>query len=1027
MPTSTSSSRAKKIADRGQSCLLAVNPPHSSTGLRRVTHRLGFMCPAAPVIVLLVTFMQLARAGGPAYIAGISYFNPGTAGTPLTWAQGVVNYYTDHGSLSPTVSGPQGDALVADAFSQWTSISTAALSVTHAGQLAEDVNGTNVYRNSDGTITMPADIMPTATGTPVGIVYDVDGTVTDALLGQGAGDPSECFGNAVFGGLDNFGTDAYFLHALVVLNGNCVAQLPDPDVEYRLVRVLGQVLGLAWSQVNLNVQTDMPPPTSDDYAGFSIMHAIDSPSCVPIALCYSNGGKVNSYQPKMDDQAALSRLYPGPTFSANTARIHGNVYFANASGQPGQGMQGVNVVARWIDPNTNQPSGAYAAASVSGFLFAGNVGTTVTGFNDSTGQPFNRYGSNQSTLEGFFDLSGLQIPNGGNSAQYQLTAETLDPFWSAFVGPYQPWQVLPSGQVQTINVNVTLGGDAPQDIVMRGSAVQKPDWFGPTTYVSPAPLPAAGDWAASLDPYGGLDYFWFSGQANRTVSVLVAALDDYSAPSENKAQPVIGMWQLSDPGTFPAPANTPSAFNSALFGTTVLNAQLLESTNFRVGIADIRGDGRPDYRYHARLLYGDHITPTRASVAGGTALAIAGFGFQANTRVSIGPGSAQPLAASANQIIVTTSAQKDGVQDMTLTDPPTLASSILSGVVTYGAGPNDMLRLIGGANPPTPVGGQATNPIRVQALAPDGITPIAGASVFFTASPAVSFSACSGGASCTVFTDQSGQASTFVTVLTAATITITAQLAPVSYTSPQQVQTTLLGCVSCTGSPLDIALAPQNLSVAQGATVNVELTARVLSNGVPQSGQVVNFSLYHGSGTLNPASATTNSHGYASTVLRLSNFAAEADGNACVGSKNNPCLGFHVFPVPASSLRLQTVAGDLQLITVGPPFQLVTVRVTDTATPPNPVLGVSVLFQSLLGRTTNGAPIVSGGDTTITRDPMPIILGMSQAFVTSDANGLASIQPSTGGFLGALAILGTVTAGPGSLPFQLQSLWPMTD
>jgi hypothetical protein len=114
--------------------------------------------------------MQLARAGGPRYIAGISYFNPGTAGTPLTWAQGVVNYYTDQGPLSATVSGPQGDALVADAFSQWTSISTVALSIAHAGQLAEDVNGSNVYRNSDGTITMPADIMPTATGTPVGIV-----------------------------------------------------------------------------------------------------------------------------------------------------------------------------------------------------------------------------------------------------------------------------------------------------------------------------------------------------------------------------------------------------------------------------------------------------------------------------------------------------------------------------------------------------------------------------------------------------------------------------------------------------------------------------------------------------------------------------------------------------------------------------------------------------------------------------------------------------------------------------------------
>jgi len=233
--------------------------------------------------------------------------------------------------------------------------------------------------------------------------------------------------------------------------------------------------------------------------------------------------------------------------------------------------------------------------------------------------------------------------------------------------------------------------------------------------------------------------------------------------------------------------------------------------------------------------------------------------------------------------------------------------------------------------------------------------------------------------------------------------------------------------VSCEGTPLDIALAPQDVWVAQGATANFELTARVLLNGVPQSGQVVNFSLYHGIGTLNPASATTNSNGYASTTLQLSNLAAEVDGNACVGSKNNPCLGFHVFPVPASSLRLQAVAGDLQLITVGPAFQPVTVRVTDTSTPPDPVLGVSVLFQSLLGRTTNDAPIVSGGDTTITRDPMPIILGMSQASVTSDANGFATMQPSTGGFLGALAILGTVTAGPANLPFQLQSLWPMTD
>src|SRR6266852_7097068 len=99
----------------------------------RVTLRLGCVYSGAAVFVLLITSMQMARAGGPRYIAGISYFNQGTAGTPLTWAQGEIDYYTDQGSLSPTVSGPQGDALVADAFSQWTSISTAAVSATRAG------------------------------------------------------------------------------------------------------------------------------------------------------------------------------------------------------------------------------------------------------------------------------------------------------------------------------------------------------------------------------------------------------------------------------------------------------------------------------------------------------------------------------------------------------------------------------------------------------------------------------------------------------------------------------------------------------------------------------------------------------------------------------------------------------------------------------------------------------------------------------------------------------------------------------
>ena len=80
----------------------------------------------------------------------------------------------------------------------------------------------------------------------------------------------------------------------------------------------------------------------------------------------------------MDDRAAISRLYPvteeniaefsGKTlFAENTARVRGQVRFVE-----GQGMQGVNVVARLVDDD-EQPSSSVAASSVSSGL-AGKPG-----------------------------------------------------------------------------------------------------------------------------------------------------------------------------------------------------------------------------------------------------------------------------------------------------------------------------------------------------------------------------------------------------------------------------------------------------------------------------------------------------------------------------------------------------------------------------------------------------------------------------------------------------------------------------
>ncbi len=224
-----------------------------------------------PIVAVLVLFSGVARAGGPAYVAGASYFDPATKGTPVIWAQGAINYYTDQGDLSAILPGPSADSFVAAAFASWTSIPTAAVSATRSGQLAEDVDGTNL------TLTgMPADILPGATSTPLGIVYDVDGSITDALLGTGASGPTYCPNNSAFGGVDNFGSNAQFLHALIILNGICAQSSSQlPDLQYHLVRLIGRVLGLDWSQANLNVITRNLAPTAADFAGFPLMHQTD--------------------------------------------------------------------------------------------------------------------------------------------------------------------------------------------------------------------------------------------------------------------------------------------------------------------------------------------------------------------------------------------------------------------------------------------------------------------------------------------------------------------------------------------------------------------------------------------------------------------------------------------------------------------------------------------------------------------------------------------------------------------------------
>jgi hypothetical protein len=364
----------------------------------------------------------------------------------------------------------------------------------------------------------------------------------------------------------------------------------------------------------------------------------------------------------------------------------------------------------------------------------------------------------------------------------------------------------------------------------------------------------------------------------------------------------------------------------------------------------------------------------------------------------------------------------DGPQTVTISDPVSGASSIMTNVLTFGAASTDRMVLLQGGNPPTPIGTQATNPVSVRVVASDGVTAVDGATVGWTTTNGATLSACGGVSNCSVVTDESGSASTWVTPASTGVATITATLAPGVYNPAQSVS----GTLSATSSSSDIGVITPYLWVASGATVSVPITARVLSAGTPQSGVTVNFRVAQGTGSLSSSTAVTNTTGYASVSLTLTNFTANVQLTACVAPGNSPCQTVYGNAVAAALLNLQAVAGAGQVVT-GPAFEPLIVRVIDSSTPPNLILGASVLFQSTVLRPAGSDLTLPPGDPTAVQTGMPVILSAGQSSVTSDANGLANFVPSVGSFTGVLEVEIQISTGTSAAIEDVMESFPQSD
>jgi len=888
-----------------------------------------------------------AFAGGPKYVAGISYFNPAVLGQPVHWSNGQVSYYVDQGALSSTVTNQQATAMVDAAAAMWSGVPTAGVTLTDVGPLNEDVNGTNIVVNSSGIpentanianatgqITAPADVAPSATGYPLGVIYDADGSVIDAVFGKTTSAPDSCQNNGVFVWMDNLNTDATIAHAIIILNGLCATTpMMLTMMSYEIERAFGRVLGLDYAQVNPGAYENGEPGGT---LGWPVMQPLSG-------ICGPLGGECIPFENvlRYDDIAALNRIYPitaanlanfpgKQVTAANTISIQGTIQFAN-----GYGMQGVNVVAQPLDANGN-PLYEYTVSFVSGAYFSGNHGNPVLGFDDASGNPLSMWGSNDPAMQGYFDLSGIPLPPGVTSATYQVSFEAIDPLYilTDSVGPYMQGQVNPSGTLNAVDLRGMVAGSA-QTLTIAPLGTQTPgfnDAIG--TVAEPRPMPAAGLWCGRLSQVGQTDWFTFPVRGSRTFTIVTQATDETGTPSNQKAMPSIGIWDAFDVAAATAVVSTPG-LNGLATGETWLQVNTYAADMVRVGVADTRGDGRPDFSYNGWVLYADTVEPARLPLSGGP-MVIHGMGFRLTDTVLVGGQAALITSISPTEITAIAPAAATGTTgsvDVEVDDAPVFyAFAVIPGGISFDSGIGDALTLVTAPSNTVPIG--VPVPFAVQVL--DGtLAPAGGVTVTYSVVSGTATLAC-GQPTCQVTATGDGRAQMNVTAKNSSLSIVTASL-----TNGSSLEAQFSG-----GTPPVLSSLTPRLSLAAGTTLNWTVQALALIKGSPAAGQSVQWTTATGI-VAQSAAVLTDSTGVATQMLTVGPLAEGqlVTVKACVNGTTS-CTTFSVIGARSEYATMISVSGTSQTIAAtGTPSQVV-FRVFDMDG--NPMANGTVSFYQAL-------------------------------------------------------------------------------
>jgi hypothetical protein len=616
---------------------------------------------------------------------------------------------------------------------------------------------------------------------------------------------------------------------------------------------------------------------------------------------------------------------------------------------------------------------------VSGFSFRQKNTTAITGAdNSATGS----MGTFDSYFEGWYEFGRIDLLWGAWQFLI-LSTEPVNPLYTGpySVGPYVANTVVPSGGNESKQWGIFPsyanydGVDLPTP---SGSGSTCAGSGGPET--TPQAIDPSGLWQGQLCGYGWASWSSLNVKANRSFTIEVTAEDEQGFASSTKSIPVIGVWRSPDPvGAIPTVASVTEGLNTASAGLTSLTVNTPPPGSLRLAIADQRGDGRPDYYFGARVLYADSVSPAILPAAGGL-ITITGMGFRPGNTVTVNGVAATVKSWTANTIIATVpaSGSHTGLKaDVAVHDISTGGTAIMLQALTYTAPPPEIMQLSSAPSGSINTGNPATTPLTIKILAADGVTPISGETVTFTASLSGTASAAlfnCGLATCTTTTDATGTATTTVTPVLAGPVTLTATSAAGSsvfttFTAIEPIRT--------------VTLSPPILYLAANTIFSFTQQAVLSDNSAPVAILPVNWT---GSLALTPSSPTavTNTSGIGSIAFTAGPLKAglQTAASACAWS-NTVCATFNVLSVDASALQLQIISGANQSVASADTLGNLILLVTDPAG--HAVAGAPVdIYQTL----EPGVACPTHG-----RCPAQPIERQLKSTATSDANGLVTVTP----------------------------------